>query len=148
MDYKAILEDIKPTAEETREINEVASKIIDFLAETCRNEGIDAKIALVGSVAKSTALKGKSDIDVFMAFPLETDEERLKEMGLYLAHKCSDEVGERYFHHFASHPYVTSIIDGYEKTEASSSPLSTGQYFTPAMSRPIWPKARRTRFCF
>lgn len=137
MEYKAILEDIKPTADETREINEVASKIIDFLAKTCRNEGIDAKIALVGSVAKNTALKGKSDIDIFIAFPLEVDEESLKERGLYLAHKCSDEFGEKYFHHFASHPYVTSIIDGYEVDIVPCYEIEDGSQLKSAVDRSI-----------
>lgn len=78
MDYKAILEDIKPTLEEKDEINSLTSQLVDYLNKTCIEEGIDAKIAVVGSVAKNTALKGKSDIDIFMAFPLDTERNTLR----------------------------------------------------------------------
>ena len=70
MDYQAILKDIKPTIEEKRHIDDVSLKIMKFLQDTCNSRNIDAKVTLVGSVAKNTALKGKSDIDIFIAFPL------------------------------------------------------------------------------
>ena len=73
MDYNLILEDIKPTLEEKQEIDDVSVSIMDFLQKTCDSENITAKVALVGSVAKNTALKGNSDIDIFIAFPLDTD---------------------------------------------------------------------------
>ena len=137
MDYKAILNDIKPTAEESEEINEVSSRLINFLNETCIEEGIDAKMALVGSVAKNTALKGKFDIDIFMAFPLDTDKEYLKEMGLYLAHKCSDAFDGEYSHHYASHPYVTSIIDGYVVDMVPCYEIEDGSQLKSAVDRTI-----------
>ena len=137
MDYKAILDDIKPTSEEIEEINKVASKLIDFLNKTCMQEGIDAKVALVGSVAKNTALKGKSDIDIFMAFPLDCNKKYLKEMGLYLAHKCSDEFDGDASHHFASHPYVTSIIDDYEVDMVPCYEISDGSQLKSAVDRTI-----------
>ena len=137
MDYGAILKDIKPTSEETEEINMVSSKLTNFLNKTCMEEGIEAKIALVGSVAKNTALRGKSDIDIFMAFPLETDKKYLKDMGLYLAHKCSDEFNGEASHHFASHPYVTSIIDGYEVDMVPCYEISDGSQLKSAVDRTI-----------
>ena len=66
MDYQRILEDIKPTSDEKAHIDQVSSGIIEFLQRTCDKEGIDAEVTLVGSVAKNTALKGKSDIDIFI----------------------------------------------------------------------------------
>ena len=99
MDYAEILNDIKPTADETNQINEVSLRIINFLQDLCDKESIDAKVALVGSVAKNTALKGKFDIDIFIAFPLDTDMKFLKEKGLYLAHRCCDEFGSEPEHH-------------------------------------------------
>ncbi len=137
MDYKAILNDIKPTTEEKEKINEVSSRLINFLNETCIEEGIDAHMALVGSVAKNTALKGKFDIDIFMAFPLDTDKKYLKEKGLYLAHKCSDEFDGKASHHFASHPYVTSIIDGYEVDMVPCYEIEDGSQLKSAVDRTI-----------
>ena len=73
MDYNLILDDIKPTLDETKQINEVSSRLINYLQKLCDSDNLNAHVALVGSVAKNTALKGKSDIDIFIAFPLDTD---------------------------------------------------------------------------
>lgn len=137
MDYTSILNDIKPTLEEKHEINDLSSKLINFLNRACMEEGIEAKIALVGSVAKNTALRGKSDIDIFMAFPLSTDKKYLKKMGLYLAHKCSDEFDGEASHHFASHPYVTSIIDGFEVDMVPCYEIEDGSQLKSAVDRTI-----------
>ena len=57
------------------------------------------------------SLYGKSDIDIFISFPLGTDEEYLKKTGLYLGHKCNDYFNGVAIEHYASHPYVTCAID-------------------------------------
>ena len=137
MDYTTILRDIKPTDDEKEKLNEISNTLIDFLNKTCVEEGIDAKIMLVGSVAKETALKGKSDIDIFMAFPLDTDKQDLKKNGLYLAHECSDNFDGNASHHFASHPYVTSIIDDFEVDFVPCYEINDGSELKSAVDRTI-----------
>ncbi|WP_405314824.1 CCA tRNA nucleotidyltransferase [Methanobrevibacter sp.] len=137
MDYEAILNDIKPTKEEQDDIDAMSDKLVSFLNETCEKEEIDAKIAVVGSVAKHTALKGKSDIDIFMAFPLSVSEEELKDTGLKLAHKCSDEFDGDASHHFASHPYVTTIIEDYEVDLVPCYSIEDGSQLKSAVDRTI-----------
>ena len=137
MDYEQILIDIKPTEQEQREIDEMSTKLVNFLKETCRNEGIDAKVSVVGSVAKHTALKGKSDIDIFMAFPLDVSTDALKKTGLYLAHKCNDHFDGIASHHFASHPYVTSDIEGYEVDFVPCYEIEDGSQLKSAVDRTI-----------
>lgn len=137
MDYELILKDIKPTSQEQKEIDEMSDKLVSFLKETCKSENIDAKIAIVGSVAKHTALKGKSDIDIFMAFPLSVDEATLKETGLSLAHKCNDHFNGTASHHFASHPYVTSDIEGFEVDFVPCYEIEDGSQLKSAVDRTI-----------
>ena len=137
MDYDLILKDIKPSLEENREINRVARKLINYLQKTCSKKDIDAKVTLVGSVAKNTALKGKSDIDIFIAFPLDTDKQYLKEKGLYLAHKCSSHFKGEASHHFASHPYVTAEIDGFEVDMVPCYEIEDGSQLKSAVDRTI-----------
>lgn len=137
MDYEAILEDIKPTAEEKNHIDEVSSKLMEFLQRQCDENGIDAKVALVGSVAKNTALKGKSDIDIFIAFPLDTDKSVLKDKGLELAHKCCDEFDSKAEHHFASHPYVTTHVEGCEVDIVPCYAIENGNQLKSAVDRTI-----------
>ena len=137
MDYAEILNDIKPTADETKQINEVSLRIINFLQDLCDKESIDAKVALVGSVAKNTALKGKFDIDIFIAFPLDTDMKFLKKKGLYLAHRCCDEFGSEPEHHFASHPYVTTHIEDFEVDIVPCYAIEDGSQLKSAVDRTI-----------
>ena len=137
MDYDLILKDIKPTLEEKKEINEVSSNIMNFLQKSCDEKDIDAKVALVGSVAKNTALKGKSDIDIFIAFPLDTDKQYLKKVGLELAHECCSEFKSVAEHHFASHPYVTTHIDGFEVDIVPCYAINDGTELKSAVDRTI-----------
>jgi tRNA nucleotidyltransferase (CCA-adding enzyme) len=137
MDYEAILKDIKPTKDEKEHVDNVSSKVMDFLQETCDSEGINAKVTLVGSVAKNTALKGKSDIDIFIAFPLDTDKKYLKETGLELAHKCCDEFDVEAQHHYASHPYVTTDIEGCEVDIVPCYAIESGDQLRSAVDRTI-----------
>lgn len=137
MNYELILKDIKPTQEEQNDIDAMSDKLVSFLTETCKKENISAKIAVVGSVAKHTALKGKSDIDIFMAFPLDVSEDTLKETGLYLAHKCSDAFDGDASHHFASHPYVQSDIEGYDVDLVPCYEIEDGSQLKSAVDRTI-----------
>ncbi len=137
MDYNLILKDIKPTIDETKKINEVSSKIINFLQDLCNENNLNSKVNLVGSVAKNTALKGKSDIDIFIAFPLDTDKKYLKETGLDLAHKCCGEFKSIPEHHFASHPYVTTNIEGFEVDIVPCYAIEDGSQLKSAVDRTI-----------
>ena len=137
MDYSLILNDIKPTVEQKDRINEVSFRIVDFLQKTCDENNIDAKVSIVGSVAKNTALKGKSDIDIFIAFPLDTDMQYLKDTGLDLAHMCCDEFNGIASHHFASHPYVTADIEGFEVDIVPCYEISDGSELKSAVDRTI-----------
>ena len=137
MEYELILNDIKPTQEEQNDIDAMSDKLVGFLNETCEKEDISAKIAVVGSVAKHTALKGKSDIDIFIAFPLDVSEDELKETGLYLAHKCSDAFNGDASHHFASHPYVQTDIEGFDVDLVPCYEIEDGSQLKSAVDRTI-----------
>ena len=137
MDYNLILDDIKPTMDETKQINEVSSKVINYLQKLCDSDNLNAHVALVGSVAKNTALKGKSDIDIFIAFPLDTDKKILKKTGLELAHKCCDEFDSVAEHHYASHPYVTTHIEGFEVDIVPCYAIEDGSQLKSAVDRTI-----------
>lgn len=137
MNYDLILKDIKPTPNEKNEINELSSNLMNFLQKSCDEKGIGANVALVGSVAKNTALKGKSDIDIFIAFPLDTDKQYLKKVGLDLAHECCNEFKSTAEHHFASHPYVTTHIDGFEVDIVPCYAINDGSELKSAVDRTI-----------
>ena len=137
MDFKSVLKDIKPSTNEKSKIDDISQKIIRYLEKLCSDKNIDAKVSLVGSVAKNTALKGKSDIDIFIAFPLDTNIGYLKEIGLILAHECCDYFDGTYAHHFASHPYVTADIEGFEVDIVPCYQICDGSQLKSAVDRTI-----------
>ena len=112
MNYDLILDKIRPNQEEINKNIDLANKLIEFINDTCKNENIEAKAILVGSVAKGTFLSGKSDIDIFISFPLSTSMEYLEEKGLYLGYKANDFFNGKSIKNYASHPYLISEING------------------------------------
>lgn len=65
-------------------------------------------------MAKKTSLMDKADIDIFMTFPLSYSEEKLKKYGLEFGKYCIKQVNGIEEIRYASHPYVTGVIDGFE----------------------------------
>ncbi|MBU4535202.1 MAG: CCA tRNA nucleotidyltransferase [Euryarchaeota archaeon] len=114
MNYDSILSYIKPDQKEKAKVEELSKKIINFLDNLSLQKDIPSKAVLVGSVAKGTWLSGKADIDIFLNFPLETSLQNLKKNGLFLGHECIKKMGGMAEERYASHPYVTGTIDGYE----------------------------------
>ena len=137
MNYELILEKLRPGQEEIDAVRKTTEKVICFINETCREEGIDAKAYIVGSVAKKTWLSGKSDIDIFITFPYEEEMDYLKEKGLYLAYKANDHFRGDASEHYASHPYLTCDIDGLEIDIVPCYDLSGGKPIKSAVDRTI-----------
>lgn len=112
--YTEILEKIEPSFEDRKRVLDFSNKLIDIISEYAESKDIDINCRLVGSMAKKTSLMGKSDIDIFMTFPLTYTEQELKEYGLEFGDYCISEVGGKSEIRYASHPYTTGFIDGFE----------------------------------
>lgn len=137
MDFSSILKEIKPTESENKEIQDMSREILDYLSFECEKRNVDAEIFLVGSVSKGTYLKGKSDIDVFISFPLDTPVEELKETGLILGYACSDHFNGKADEHYASHPYITSEINKFEVDFVPCYRIHDGSELKSAVDRTI-----------
>lgn len=137
MNYELILNDLRPNQEEIDATNKTTDKVIDFINELCKEEGIDAKAMAVGSVAKNTWLRGKSDIDIFIHFPTTTEMDYLKETGMYLAYKTNDALNGNASEHYASHPYLTCNIDGFEVDIVPCYEIQEGESIISAVDRTI-----------
>ena len=137
MNYESILKQLRPTSEEIDAVNETTEKVINFINELCEKEGIDAKANAVGSVAKNTWLRGKSDIDIFISFPIDTDMDYLKEKGLDIAYKTNEALDGNPSEHYASHPYLTCDIDGFEVDIVPCYAIEEGQSIISAVDRTI-----------
>jgi len=114
MDYTRILKRIKPTKKEKEKVTGFAKKLIKTINQIAKQKNIKAKATLVGSIAKGTWLAGEADIDIFIKFPLNTPQEKLKKDGLKLGYECIKTLKGRPEERYASHPYVTGHIKEYE----------------------------------
>ena len=114
MNYEEILKEIKPTNAEREKVHKIANDAMDYINKIAKDENIPAEAFLVGSIEKDTWLSSDSDIDIFISFPLETEEDYLKEKGLYLGYKCTEYLNIVPEESYASHPYLKSHIEGYD----------------------------------
>lgn len=137
INFKKILETIKPTGEESEKVKSLSYELINAINDIAIKNDIDAEAVLVGSVAKDTWLHGKGDIDIFMKFPLDLDEARLKEYGLFLGFECVKTVGGRYELRYASHPYVTGFIEGFDIDFVPCYPIKSADELKSAVDRTI-----------
>jgi len=132
-----ILEQIRPSPEEKKQVQSLASDLIEIINQKALDEDIPAKAILVGSVAKGTRLAGKADVDIFITFPLSCPEDYLKEKGLELGYYCIKETGSKYEERYASHPYVTGFINGYDVDFVPCYSISAGSELKSAVDRTV-----------
>ncbi|WP_275542265.1 CCA tRNA nucleotidyltransferase [Methanosphaera cuniculi] len=109
-----MLKTIKPSDEQRRKIEEFSQTLSNIILDYAKDKNIDINCRLVGSMAKKTSLINKADIDMFMTFDLSFNEEELKKYGLEFGKHCIETLNGKSELRFASHPYITGFIDGYE----------------------------------
>ncbi|MCC7551523.1 MAG: CCA tRNA nucleotidyltransferase [Methanobacterium sp.] len=120
IDFKPILKDIEPSKEEEEKVHNLADKLMEIINIAAQKEKITAEAVLLGSVAKNTWISSVDngdndlDIDIFIKFPLTTSPDNLKSLGLKLAKDCIEEADGVYEERYASHPYLTGTIQGYQ----------------------------------
>lgn len=135
MDYKPILNEIKPNKTEQENVEKISNELINYINKLSKEESLNCVANLVGSVAKGTWLSGKSDIDIFINFTLDTPLEDLKEKGLYIAYKTSETFNGEAEEHYASHPYLTSHIDNFKIDFVPSYKINTAEELKSAVDR-------------
>ncbi|ABC56505.1 putative tRNA nucleotidyltransferase [Methanosphaera stadtmanae DSM 3091] len=110
---------------------------MNIISNYAKSKDIQITCKLVGSVAKKTSLVGKADIDIFMAFPLDYSEEDLKKYGLEFGKYCIDTVGGISEKRYASHPYITGLINGFEIDFVPCYNINDTTYLKSAVDRTI-----------
>ena len=105
--FEEILAEYKPDSEEQSRIVSLRDNLLKQIHGFLARNGIDARPALVGSVAKGTNLKG-GDLDIFVVFSKKYSTGEMEKTGLRIGHTVIPDGKEKY----AEHPYVSGIIDG------------------------------------
>ncbi|MFA4859437.1 CCA tRNA nucleotidyltransferase [Methanoregula sp.] len=103
----AVLDEIRPGAEERDEICSLGKKLLAAIAKSGKAEGM-----IVGSIARHTWVRGDRDLDVFMLFDPLLPREALEAEGLALARSIAAGFTDNYHEKYAEHPYINATIDG------------------------------------
>lgn len=137
MDFKPILKKIKPTESDKKEIGMLVDIIINQLNTVIYDERVKAEPIVVGSIAKNTWVKGKSDIDIFLTFSPDMPEEDIKKYGLKIGHKCIESLYGTWEERYASHPYVTGFIEGFSVDIVPCYKMCKGDRIISAVDRTV-----------
>jgi len=115
MDVEAVVEQvlqrIRPTGEERAFVEGLMRDLEEIAEDSIERLGLDVKPYFVGSLAKDTYLAGDHDVDLFLAFPLDTPLEELREKGLELGKAIAERL-DGYEVAYAEHPYVRAKYRG------------------------------------
>jgi tRNA nucleotidyltransferase (CCA-adding enzyme) len=107
---KTVLERVTPKKREQDKIETLAKKLERKVVDASKALGIEARVRLEGSVAKSTWLSDEPEIDIFMRVPKTIPRKSLGDVCLKIARKAAE--GSEQIERFAEHPYLEAIVEG------------------------------------
>jgi tRNA nucleotidyltransferase (CCA-adding enzyme) len=101
---------LAPSAELLERLARAREELVAKVTDAARQRGSPLVRALVaGSAARGTFLGDRLDIDLFMLFPPDLADDRLREEGLALGRAVLSDPAVRY----AEHPYLRGTFDGW-----------------------------------
>jgi tRNA nucleotidyltransferase (CCA-adding enzyme) len=100
---------VTPDNDEREAMESAVRRLTERTEAALADLPVEAEILQVGSTARGTWLSGDRDIDLFVSFPPELDDDELESYGLDIGHAVLPEGREEY----AEHPYVVGEIDGF-----------------------------------
>jgi tRNA nucleotidyltransferase (CCA-adding enzyme) len=106
--FAKILPKIKPSPSETNKDFEAANHLIRKLEAAVPSS---VEVALAGSLAKGTDLRGKNEFDIFLLFPRHYSHHEMTMLGLSYARKAFH--GMKLESRYAEHPYLQVFHGNY-----------------------------------
>jgi tRNA nucleotidyltransferase (CCA-adding enzyme) len=101
---------VTPTESEARRLDRVAQKVESMIKLALEGSDPVPEIALGGSYARGTWLRGSFDIDYFLLYPPEYPREKLEKVAVGTAKRALE--GYKVNLRFAEHPYVEGFVEG------------------------------------
>ena len=127
---KRVLEKVKPTKEEILAEKEMARKIITKIKSI---EGKHIDVIVAGSSARGTHLRGDRDIDIFVLFPENTENDVFVQEGLRIGKMVFR--GHEWEEAYSQHPYIRGNISGFDIEIVPSYKISKTEMLKSAVDR-------------
>lgn len=125
-----VLERILPDQEERDALQDMFQRIKEFIED---EYGLEAR--LMGSTAKDTFIAGDKDLDIFVFFPEDFDEDELEELGLGIGETVFQKFDGDFVVEYAEHPYTKGHINGYEVEVVPAYDVESGEDIQSAVDR-------------
>ncbi len=106
-----VIQRIRPSDGERAFVKGLMEELRTIAEERIEELSLDVRPYFVGSLAKDTYLAGDHDVDLFLAFPLETPLEELRKKGLELGKAIAEKLDSHEIA-YAEHPYVRARYRG------------------------------------
>jgi tRNA nucleotidyltransferase (CCA-adding enzyme) len=123
-----VLERVTPKKRERAKIEALAKELKKKVVSASKEEGVEAKVRVEGSVAKDTWLGGDPEIDVFMRVSAKIPRKSLGAVCLKIARKATE--GSEQIERFAEHPYLEAIVDGVRVNIVPSYDVERGEWLS------------------
>ncbi len=106
----AVAARLAPTPEFLARLGRARERLLTAVREAAsRRESPLVRAVIAGSAARETFLSDRLDVDLFLLFPPDLSDERLREEGLALAGAVLENPIRRY----AEHPYLRGTFEGF-----------------------------------
>jgi len=105
-----ILPRITPTTKDKKSIKKTIDIFSGLVQQELKRKKVDARIELVGSIAKDTYLKDSLDIDVFLLFDPKKKRNQIAKTTQTIGKNLLENTEECY----AEHPYIRGIFQQYK----------------------------------
>lgn len=106
-----VLRRVTPSQEERERVDATVGRVIEELRKAVAELSLKAEVEVEGSYAKDTWLSNDVDVDVFLLFDESVSLDELRAGGLAAARRVAELIGARSLERFASHPYLTLLLD-------------------------------------
>ncbi|NPB01278.1 MAG: CCA tRNA nucleotidyltransferase [Methanopyri archaeon] len=114
MEAKTIIDRVLPLVKPDPEERDAVTKAAETVRREVENElkevAPEARVELIGSIARDTWLPGTSDADVFCVFPRDVDLDEIVEVTLKVGSRVIRRLGGEPREDYAHHPYVTGKV--------------------------------------
>jgi tRNA nucleotidyltransferase (CCA-adding enzyme) len=132
-----------PTDGEAKRLDEIVEKVVARTKLAAAKFPETRGVVLGGSFAKGTWLPGEADIDIFVKFSSEVDEERFEEVGLKVGFEATKGYprGKKY----AQHPYTEASVDEVVVNIVPCYDVQPGQWKSAADRSPFHVELIRTK---
>jgi len=129
---------VTPTDSEARKLGTIVAEVTRRIQTSLESVDPKPEVALGGSYARGTWLKGSHDVDFFLLYPVTFPRAKLESDAIETASRAM--AGYRVDLRYAEHPYVESFVEGIRINLVPCYSVASGEWLSAADRSPYHTK--------